>query len=157
MEGLAYVSPFCYNRIERRTMKTKEQQIAELLCNYSEDHFFNPASLGGFLADQPTYTLDRIMEVVTWVIEKQARRYEREVENGGMVSEGLALAYKLDQVVDKIKEKNTFNNLKLPITNQERKEIIDRMPKEKTADYRYSWLHDTDTRGTKVYTDHLFI
>ena len=138
-------------------MKSKERQIAELLCNSVEDHFFNPATLAGYLADQPTYTLDRIMEVVTWVIEKQARRYEREVENGGMVSEGLALAYKLDQVVDKIKEKNTFNNLKLPITNQERKEIIDRMPKEKTADYRYSWLHDTDTRGTKVYTDHPFI
>ena len=138
-------------------MKSKERQIAELLCNSVEDHFFNPATLAGYLADQPTYTLDRIMEVVTWVIEKQARRYEREVENGGMVSEGLALAYKLDQVVDKIKEQNTFNNLKLPITNQERKEIIDRMPKERTADYRYSWLHDTDTRGTKTYTDHPFI
>ena len=137
-------------------MKTKEQQVAELLCNYSEHHFFNPASLGGFLADQPTYTLDRIMEVVTWVIEKQARRYEREVENGGVVSEGLALAYKLDQVVDKIKEKNTFNNLKLPITNQERKEIIDRMPKEKTADYRYSWLHQTNNEN-RVTIDHPFI
>ncbi len=123
-------------------MKTKEQEVSELLCNYLEDHFFNSATLGGMLADQPTYTLDRIMEVVTWVIEKQARRYEREVENGGMVSEGLALAYKLDQVVDKIKEKNTFNNLKLPITNQERKAIIDRMPKEKTGTYKYSWLHD---------------
>lgn len=137
-------------------MKTKERQVAELLCNYSEDHFFNPASLGGFLADQPTYTLDRIMEVVTWVIEKQARRYEREVNNGGLVSEGLALAYKLDQFVDKINEQNTFNNLKLPITNKERQAIIDRMPKEKTADYRYSWLHDTDNR-TKVTIDHPFI
>ena len=124
-------------------MKSKERQIAELLCNSVEDHFFNPATLAGYLADQPTYTLDRIMEVVTWVIEKQARRYEREVENGGMVSEGLALACKLDQVVDKIKEQNTFNNLKLPITNQERKAIIDRMPKEKTGDYKYSWLHET--------------
>jgi hypothetical protein len=128
-------------------MKTKEQQIAELLCNYSEDHFFNPASLGGFLADQPTYTLDRIMEVVAWVIEKQARRYEREVENGGMVSEGLAIAYKLDQVIDKIKDKNTFNNVKLPITNQERKAIIDRLPKEKTGDYKYSWLHETNNNN----------
>jgi hypothetical protein len=128
-------------------MKTKEQQIAELLCNYSEDHFFNPASLGGFLADQPTYTLDRIMEVVAWVIEKQARRYEREVENGGMVCEGLAIAYKLDQVIDKIKDKNTFNNVKLPITNQERKAIIDRLPKEKTGDYKYSWLHETNNNN----------
>ena len=137
-------------------MKSKERQIAELLCNSVEDHFFNPATLAGYLADQPTYTLDRIMEVVTWVIEKQARTYEREVENGGVVSEGLALAYKLDQVVDKIKEKNTFNNLKLPITNQERKEIIDRMPKEKTADYRYSWLHQTNNEN-RVTIDHPFI
>jgi hypothetical protein len=128
-------------------MKTKEQQIAELLCNSVEDHFFNPASLGGFLADQPTYTLDRIMEVVAWVIEKQARRYEREIENGGMVSEGLAIAYKLDQVIDKIKDKNTFNNVKLPITNQERKAIIDRLPKEKTGDYKYSWLHETNNNN----------
>ena len=137
-------------------MKSKERQIAELLCNSVEDHFFNPATLAGYLADQPTYTLDRIMEVVTWVIEKQARRYEREVENGGMVSEGLALAYKLDQVVDKIKEKNTFNNLKLPITNQEWKDIIDRIPNENTADYRYSWLHQTNNEN-RVTIDHPFI
>lgn len=137
-------------------MKTKEQQIAELLCNYSEDHFFNPASLGGFLADQPTYTLDRIMEVVAWVIEKQARRYEREVENGGMVCEGLAIAYKLDQVIDKIKDKNTFNNVKLPITNQERKAIIDRLPKEKTGDYKYSWLHETNNNN-KQYIDQSYM
>ena len=137
-------------------MKSKERQIAELLCNSVEDHFFNPATLAGYLADQPTYTLDRIMEVVTWVIEKQARRYEREVENGGVVSEGLVISSKLDQVVDKIKEKNTFNNLKLPITNQERKAIIDRMPKEKTADYRYSWLHQTNNEN-RVTIDHPFI
>ena len=137
-------------------MKSKERQIAELLCNSVEDHFFNPATLAGYLADQPIYTLDRIMEVVTWVIEKQARRYEREVENGGVVSEGLVISSKLDQVVDKIKEKNTFNNLKLPITNQERKAIIDRMPKEKTADYRYSWLHQTNNE-TRVTIDHPFI
>jgi hypothetical protein len=137
-------------------MKTKEQQIAELLCNYSEDHFFNPASLGGFLADQPTYTLDRIMEVVAWVIEKKARRYEREIENGGMVSEGLAIAYKLDQVIDKIKDKNTFNNVKLPITNQERKAIIDRLPKEKTGDYKYSWLHETNNNN-RQYIDQSYM
>ena len=128
-------------------MKTKEQEVSELLCNYLEDHFFNSATLGGMLADQPTYTLDRIMEVVTWVIEKQARRYEREVENGGMVSEGLALAYKLDQVVDKIKEKNTFNNLKLPITNKERKDIVDRLPPDINGTYRYSWLHETNNKS----------
>ena len=94
-------------------MKTKEEQIGELLANSVEDHFFNPAALGRYLAEQPTYTLDRVMEVVAWVIEKQARRYDREVETGGMVSEGLAIAHKLDKVIDKIKISNDFKNIKL--------------------------------------------
>ena len=95
-------------------MKTKEQQIGELLANSVEDHFFNPAALGRYLAEQPIYTLDRIVEVVAWVIEKQARRYEREIEQGGVVSEGLAISHKLDKVVDKIKLKNNLQHIKLP-------------------------------------------
>lgn len=95
-------------------MQSKEQKIGELLANSVEDHFFNPAALGRYLAEQPIYTMDRVMEVVAWVIEKQARRYEREIEQNGVVSEGLALAFKLDQVVDKIKLKNKFQHIKLP-------------------------------------------
>ena len=95
-------------------MKNKEQQIGELLANSVEDHFFNPAALGRYLAEQPIYTLDRIVEVVAWVIEKQARRYEREIEQGGVVSEGLAISHKLDKVVDKIKLKNNLQHIKLP-------------------------------------------
>ena len=95
-------------------MQSKEQKIGELLANSVEDHFFNPAALGRYLAEQPIYTLDRIVEVVAWVIEKQARRYEREIEQGGVVSEGLAISYKLDQVVDKIKLKNNLQHIKLP-------------------------------------------
>ena len=125
-------------------MKNKEQQIGELLANSVEDHFFNPAALGRYLAEQPTYTIDRVIEVVAWIIEKQARRYEREIENGGMVSEGLAIAYKLDLVIDKIKEKNKLEHVKLPITNGERKNIIDNLPKPKEQSYRYSWLHETN-------------
>ncbi len=48
-------------------MKNKEQQIGELLANSVEDHFFNPAALGRYLADQPLYTIARIMEVVAWI------------------------------------------------------------------------------------------
>ena len=125
-------------------MKNKEQQIGELLANSVEDHFFNPAALGRYLAEQPTYTIDRVIEVVAWIIEKQARRYEREIENGGMVSEGLAIAYKLDLVIDKIKEKNKLEHVKLPITDGERKKIINNLPKVKEQNYRYSWLHETN-------------
>jgi hypothetical protein len=95
-------------------MQSKEHKIGELLANSVEDHFFNPAALGRYLAEQPIYTLDRIVEVVAWVIEKQARRYEREYQNNGTVSEGLAVSYKLDQVIDKIKLKNNFDNIRLP-------------------------------------------
>ena len=137
-------------------MKNKEQQIGELLANSVEDHFFNPAALGRYLANQPIYTIDRIIEVVAWIIEKQARRYEREVETGGTVSEGLAIAYKLDEVIDKIKDKNTFNNVKLPITNGERKEFVNNLPKIKEQSYRYSWLHQTNDIN-KVTIEHPFI
>lgn len=95
-------------------MQSKEQKIGELLANSVEDHFFNPAALGRYLAEQPTYTLDRIVEVMAWVIEKQARRYEREIAQGGVVSEGLAISYKLDNLIDKIKDKNNFQHVKLP-------------------------------------------
>ena len=125
-------------------MKTKEEQIGELLANSVEDHFFNPAALGRYLAEQPIYTLDRIMEVVAWIIEKQARRYDREVETGGQISEGLAIARTLDKVIDKIKITNNLKNVQLPITPKERGEFIKSLPKEQEQSYRYSWLHETN-------------
>ena len=137
-------------------MKSKERQIAELLCNSVEDHFFNPATLAGYLADQPTYTLDRIVEVLAWVIEKQARRYDREVGRGGMISEGLIISSELDKVIDKIKESNDLQHVKLPITNEERREILDRLPEENEVAYKYSWLHQTNNEN-RVTIDHPFI
>jgi hypothetical protein len=128
-------------------MKNKEQQIGELLANSVEDHFFNPAALGRYLAEQPAYTLDRVMEVVAWVIEKQARRYDRELENNGVISEGLALASKLDEIIDKIQAQNKFDNLKLPVTAGERKKFINSIPNENTSKYRYSWLHETSNQS----------
>ena len=142
---------------KRRTMKNKEQQIGELLANSVEDHFFNPAALGRYLAEQPAYTLDRVMEVVAWVIEKQARRYDRELENNGMISEGLALAHKLDQIIDKIQAQNKFDNLKLPITAGERKQFIKSIPSENQSQYRYSWLHQTSNQSNTNYIDQGFI
>ena len=128
-------------------MKTKEQQIAELLTNSVEDHFFNPAALGRYLADQPTYTLDRVMEVVAWVIEKQARRYDREVETNGVLSEGLAIASKLDLVIDKINRENELKNVKLPMTPNQRRAFIKSLPQEQEQSYRYSWLHETNNKS----------
>jgi uncharacterized membrane-anchored protein YjiN (DUF445 family) len=127
-------------------MKTKEHQIGELLSNSVEDHFFNPAALGRYLAEQPIYTIDRVMEVVAWIIEKQAERYRREVANDGTICEGLIIADMLDKMIDKIKVSNDLKSVQLPIT----------LPETKEQNYRYSWLHDTDNK-TKVTIDHPFI
>ena len=125
-------------------MKTKEQQIGELLANSVEDHFFNPAALGRYLAEQPIYTLDRIVEVVAWIVEKQAERYRREVSNNGTVSEGLIISNMLDQMIDKIKVTNDLKSVQLPITPKERGEFIKSLPETKEQNYRYSWLHETN-------------
>jgi hypothetical protein len=94
-------------------MASKEIKVGELLANSVEDHYFNPATLGYYLSQQPNWTIDRVMEVVCWIIEKNARIYEAKAGHQE-ISEGLALAYKLDQIVDRIKEANQFNNIKLP-------------------------------------------
>jgi hypothetical protein len=94
-------------------MNSKEIKVGELLANSVEDHWFNPATLGHYLSQQPHWTIDRVMEVVCWIIEKNARIYEAKAGKQE-ISEGLALAYKLDQIIDKIKEANNFNNIKLP-------------------------------------------
>ncbi len=91
-------------------MQSKEHKVGELLANSLEDHFFNPAALGRYLAEQPIYTIDRIVEVVAWIIEKQAERYRREVANDGTVCEGLIIANHLDRVIDKIKVSNELNS-----------------------------------------------
>ena len=125
-------------------MKTKEHQIGELLANSVEDHFFNPAALGRYLAEQPIYTIDRIVEVVAWIIEKQAERYRREVANDGTVCEGLIIANHLDKVIDKIKVTNDLKSVQLPITPKERGEFVKSLPEVKEQNYRYSWLHETN-------------
>ena len=125
-------------------MKTKEQQIGELLANSVEDHFFNPAALGRYLAEQPIYTIDRIVEVVAWIVEKQAERYRREVANNGTVCEGLIIANHLDKVIDKIKVTNDLKSVQLPITPKERGEFVKSLPNVQEQNYRYSWLHETN-------------
>lgn len=137
-------------------MKTKEQQIGELLANSVEDHFFNPAALGRYLAEQPTYTIDRVMEVVAWIIEKQAERYRREVANNGTISEGLIIANMLDKMIDKIKVSNDLKHVQLPITPKERGEFVKSLPNVQEQSYRYSWLHETNNTN-KVTIDHPFI
>ena len=135
-------------------MNSKEIKIGELLANSVEDHWFNPATLGHYLSQQPLWTIDRVMEVVMWVIEKSARRYEDEYSKG-QVSEGLMLAYNLDRVIDKYRGKYDFQNIKFPPTTAEVKEKIEELPElqEKPA---ARWYRESDN-SLKVTIDHPFI
>ena len=92
---------------------SKELKVGEAIANAVEDHWFNPATIGRYLAEQPYYTIDRVLEMVTWIIEKQARRHELESAAGNS-SEGLFLANEIHQSIKSITSKYQFNNLSLP-------------------------------------------
>ena len=124
-------------------MASKETKLGELIANSVEDHWFNPATLGYYLSQQPHWTVDRVMEVMMWVIEKAARRYEDESHNG-QISEGLLLAYNLDKVIDKYRDKYEFKNLKFPPNKAEVQGMIDNIDPIKQESYKYSWLHENN-------------
>ncbi len=63
-------------------------------------HYFNPAVVANVLStDVPLYTQDRIMELVTWIIKYESRRFKTEWESGN-TTEGLMLADALNDVLE---------------------------------------------------------
>jgi pyrimidine operon attenuation protein/uracil phosphoribosyltransferase len=93
--------------------KTQEIKVAELLVNLSDDHWFNPAIFGRYLAEQPLYTVDRIMEMVAYIISEQTKTYEL-LRIKGTSSEGLLLANELNECIKAYQEIAVINNLTLP-------------------------------------------
>lgn len=94
-------------------MKTPEGKVAEQIAMLAENHWFNPAVFGRYLANQPYYTIDRVMEMVAYIIKQTHIRHHNETENG-YSSEGLILADELYHAILQVQEMNEFKNLKLP-------------------------------------------
>jgi len=94
-------------------MKTQEMKVAESLVNLMDDHWFNATIFGHYLAHQPLYTIDRIMEMIVSVISEQAKMIHV-YSNQGSSSEGLMLANELNECIKAYQESNQLNNLKLP-------------------------------------------
>jgi len=90
--------------------KTPEIKVAQSLVNLTEDHWFNPSIFGRYLAEQPMYTIDRIMEMVVSIISEQSKIHGVH----GFTSEGLMLAVELNECIKVYQEDNHFNSLKLP-------------------------------------------
>lgn len=93
--------------------KTPEIKVAESLVNLMDDHWFNATIFGHYLAQQPLYTIDRIMEMIVSIISEQSKMIHV-YSNQGSSSEGLMLANELNECIKAYQESNQLNNLKLP-------------------------------------------
>jgi hypothetical protein len=94
-------------------MKTPEIKVAEQLTNLMDDHWFNPTIFGRYLAEQPLYTIDRVMEMVASIISEQAKTYVLH-KTKGETTEGLLLANELNECIKAYQEHTVISNLKLP-------------------------------------------
>ena len=93
--------------------KSPEIKVAEQLTNLTEDHWFNATIFGRYLAEQPVYTIDRVMEMVASIISEQAKMYQL-LRLKGTSSEGLLLANELNECIKAYQEVTVISNLKLP-------------------------------------------
>jgi hypothetical protein len=118
--------------------KTQETKLAEQLANLADDHWFNPAIFGRYLAEQPLYTIDRIMEMVAHIVSEQAKTYQLQRVRGTS-SEGLLLANELNECIKAYQEMNVINNLTLPkptLYNLKREEPVRQV--------QFGWREDKD-------------
>ena len=135
--------------------KTPTDKVIESLVNLIETSYFNPAQVGRYLSEQPYYTTDRTMEMLTEIITHIARRAKQE-EVAGKTSDGLYLANELACALEAIKETYEFKTIKLP---RSLSEIVGGLPKVEIKDinrnYRYSWL-DNNNEPASVRIEHPF-
>ena len=115
-------------------MKTPEEKVAEQIVNLTESHWFNPTVFGRYMAEQPLYTIDRIMEMIVSIINEQAKVHNVNVTRDNTSSEGLLLANELNECIKAYQEDNKLNNLKLPSRKVFRREQV--------KPQRYSFLSD---------------
>ena len=85
--------------------KSPEIKVAESLTNLMDDHWFNPTVFGRYLAEQPLYTIDRVMEMVVSIISEQAKMYNVYL-NRNETTEGLSLANELNECIKAYQEDN---------------------------------------------------
>ena len=114
--------------------KSPEIKVAESIVNLTEDHWFNPTIFGRYLAEQPMYTIDRIMEMVVSIISEQSKIHGVH----GYTSEGLMLSVELNECIKAYQEVTQLNNLKLPVRSFTIKK------REEARTHTFGWREDTD-------------
>jgi hypothetical protein len=79
--------------------KTEEQKAVEALVKALDNNWFNPAIFANLIVnEQPLYTQDKLLELISYIIQYQAERMEQAAEHGE-TSTGLILAHTLNQVI----------------------------------------------------------
>ena len=118
--------------------KSPEIKVAEQLTNLMDDHWFNPTIFGRYLAEQPLYTIDRVMEMVVSIISEQAKTYVLHLTKGE-TTEGLLLANELNECIKAYQEDTIITNLKLP-----KPTVYNIKPKEITKQRVFGWREEKD-------------
>jgi len=116
--------------------KTQEIKVAESLVNLMDDHWFNATIFGHYLAQQPLYTIDRIMEMIVSVISEQSKMLHV-YSIQGSTSEGLLLANELNECIKAYQESNQLNNLKLPARSY-------KVKREEKRIHTFGWTEEED-------------
>lgn len=79
--------------------KVPEQKIAEQLAELMNNHNFNPAVFANLIVnEQSLYTQDRLVELMTHIIEYQDTRFKIEWDLN-KTSQGLMLSSHLAEVI----------------------------------------------------------
>ena len=80
--------------------KTEEQKAVEVLVNAMNNHWFNPALFANMIVnEEPIYTQDKLMELISYIIKYQSMRFKSEAEHD-ITSEGLILANVLNETME---------------------------------------------------------
>lgn len=80
--------------------KTDEQKAVEHLVEAMDNHWFNPMIFANIIVNEtPLYTQDKLVELISYIIKYQAKRFEVEAEHD-VTSTGLILANVLNEVIE---------------------------------------------------------
>ena len=91
-----------------------EQKVAEQLAELMNNHNFNPAVFANLIVnEQPLYTQDKLVELMTHIIEYQDTRFKVEWELD-KTSEGLMLSSHLAEVIKVHKNPVNSQQMVLP-------------------------------------------
>jgi hypothetical protein len=100
--------------------KSNETKIAEKLTDSLNDGTFSPAVMANYIVTHnPTYTLDRVMELVKYIIQYSSIKMRSEWDKG-YTSEGLMLADALNDLLEA-----KYGAVEVDTTSLEEKRIRD--------------------------------